>query len=1397
MRTLDLVRSGLTLSILATLLATAAPLSAFKVDNRTPYDIRVLVPQASEASWDDDDGEEVEANSEKECLWTNTSCSSVTEEGLLRRQLPLSATVLIEDSFGDMSEGKGLFTCNLPLRADGVLVVDVQERGHLNGTGAPYAPNVICTAYFREDVGPPGFNSFPVPCSPVELDLIRGSLVCPDVDVTNDGVYSTTQTALHWTDPYSAGRDPDSLPEMRTANRQDLEFFVTGDPQFDNGHLDPDESDYQSKTIDASRMMDALIRSANARDRPEIRGVVVSGDLTQNARAPCGCLDDLIPQVGDELAAYTSSIRVAPWFGFEGLGNHDVERGDNPFPISFNNPEGMIEYVAEKARGTIPTNRRDKESNQAPNYSWDWHDVHFVQLNVAPANGFVGDGGLMARDALAFLEVDLPLNVGSTGRPVVLFHHYGFDSFSIDGWWSEADRRAYWNVIAPYNVIGIFTGHRHYTRTSTSWRQPFVKPAGASADRADGRTQINAYVAGAALGGNSSENDGVALHVEINECNEMIISRVGEVGSGGAGLEPASGTTDDEETVTFTTTGWGDPATTCVGVPSSQTISFPALSDVTYGAPDVPLAATATSGLPVSYSSTGSCTVVGSTAVINGAGVCTITASQPGDATWDPAPDAMQSFTVFKATPTVSVSGGTFQYDGTPRPATGSVTGVFGEDLGAPTMDYTPGGASAPVDVGTYSVLASFAGDANYEPASNSTSISITPITLSAAITAADKVYDGTATATILTRTAVGVLPGEDVTLVGGAATFDDANVGTGKLVTGSGFALGGADAGNYFLPAGTTATTTADITPAELGVAITAANKIYDATTAATILTRTPVGVIGGDVVTVEGGTATFADPNAGVGKLVTGSGFTLGGADAGNYFLSDGTTATTTADITPAQTTTTVVSSLNPSVFGQNVMFTATVAPVAPGGGVPLGSVQFVIDSAPVGTIALTGGQATFPTALLGAGLHTIQANYLGHPNHTSSGGTLGGGQQVLPFAVTGTVTASPNAQQYSDEVTFSLSLPNPNVNGQTPIATSATGTFVLGSPDQTMGTCALAAGAPMTCVLANEPLLETVAGAMAAGVHSASINFPTAAFNPNYAVTLTPGALTIQHEDATVTPDASNPSAVLVASDGGDSPEFSLVAEIQELVDGSLGDISLAELSCTLSPVGPGGGASVAGVLDLSGPPAAGGPVTATCTFPAGVGVNVYSVDYSIGGNYYRGSAQETLTVYDPSLGFATGGGWFYWPGTADGAYLGDKTNFGFHLKFNKKGTNVQGGLLVIRHRADGTIVRLKSNAMDGFAIGDAMSFGWATADGKANYINQQTMTDPVGNQQFLFYAEDHNEPGTGVDRFWVQAPTTDGELSLPADAADQAVEISGGNIAIPHGTGGGGNGGGKKK
>ena len=78
-------------------------------------------------------------------------------------------------------------------------------------------------------------------------------------------------------------------------------------------------------------------------------------------------------------------------------------------------------------------------------------------------------------------------------------------------------------------------------------------------------------------------------------------------------------------------------------------------------------------------------------------------------------------------------------------------------------------------------------------------------------VTAANKPYDGTTSATLTSCTLSGVLGGDVVTCTGTAA-FATASVGAGKTVTVSGLTLSGAAAGNYTL-ATTTATTTAAIT--------------------------------------------------------------------------------------------------------------------------------------------------------------------------------------------------------------------------------------------------------------------------------------------------------------------------------------------------------------------------------------------------------------------------------------------------------------------------------------------------------------------------------------------------------------------------------------------------------
>lgn len=271
----------------------------------------------------------------------------------------------------------------------------------------------------------------------------------------------------------------------------------------------------------------------------------------------------------------------------------------------------------------------------------------------------------------------------------------------------------------------------------------------------------------------------------------------------------------------------------------------------------------------------------------------------------------------------------------------------------------------------------------------------------------------------------------------------------------------------------------------------------------------------------------------------------------------------------------------------------------------------------------------------------------------------------------------------------------------------------------------------------------------------------------------------------EDATVAFDPDNPVAVPVTDPGENSGSFTLnvtVTETQpDLADGTpaAGDIGLAAVSMKLVPVG--GGSPVDGTCTPEPVTGSGydAELPVSCSFDS-VPVNTYTVDVDITGGYYTGSNEDVLVVYDPSLGFTTGGGWFYWPGTDE------KTNFGYTMKYNKKGTKVQGSFLLIRHLADGTKYRVKSNALYGLALGSDDGLGWASFSGKATYL-EPGWDDAMGNHEFVVYVEDHGEPGV-ADVIWLETHDKNGDvigaLSMLRPANENGVKLDGGNIVVPH-------------
>jgi hypothetical protein len=140
---------------------------------------------------------------------------------------------------------------------------------------------------------------------------------------------------------------------------------------------------------------------------------------------------------------------------------------------------------------------------------------------------------------------------------------------------------------------------------------------------------------------------------------------------------------------------------------------------------------------------------------------------------------------------------------------------------------------------------------------------------------------------------------------------------------------------------------------------------------------------------------------------------------------------------------TATALTSSLDPSVFGQSVTFTATVNPSSG----PTGTVQFFDGVNSLGTVALSGGTASLTTSALAVGTHFITATYSG--DTTYGGSTSSAVTQTVAAGTIGTttqVTSSLNPSAFGQQVTFSATV-SP-LSGATGTVTFMDGAITLGS-------------------------------------------------------------------------------------------------------------------------------------------------------------------------------------------------------------------------------------------------------------------------------------------------------------------------------------------------------------
>jgi len=231
--------------------------------------------------------------------------------------------------------------------------------------------------------------------------------------------------------------------------RNDITFCMTADTHYNARWQGVDNEAGNKRVIDRINRMAGTVEypsefGGGSLQHP--RGVVCLGDLTDNAKASdwngtetCdGWVDDYGLNGGDGRLNYPV---------YELYGNHDC--------VFFSGRKAPKEGIKER-------NRRRKNVHVSSNgyhYSWDWDDVHLINLNICP-----GGPGAPAEDSFGFARQDIANHVGNSGRPVVIFTHYGW-KYDVDNF----DEPAFYDMVKDLNIIALFHGHWHKTE-HYQWR---------------------------------------------------------------------------------------------------------------------------------------------------------------------------------------------------------------------------------------------------------------------------------------------------------------------------------------------------------------------------------------------------------------------------------------------------------------------------------------------------------------------------------------------------------------------------------------------------------------------------------------------------------------------------------------------------------------------------------------------------------------------------------------------------------------------------------------------------------------------------------------------------------------------------------------------------------------
>ncbi len=201
--------------------------------------------------------------------------------------------------------------------------------------------------------------------------------------------------------------------------------------------------------------------------------------------------------------------------------------------------------------------------------------------------------------------------------------------------------------------------------------------------------------------------------------------------------------------------------------------------------------------------------------------------------------------------------------------------------------------------------------------------------------------------------------------------------------------------------------------------------------------------GVPSGTVSFSDGGDPLGTVPLDGNGKAsITANSFAVGAHIITAAYSGDSNFLASSSDASPqtvnrSSTTTALSGGPNPSVFGQAVVFAATVAASGSGSGVPSGSVSFSDGGNSIGSATLdTTGKAAITVSSLVAGSHNISVSYHGDINFLAS--SAAGSQTVNKSPTATTLAVNPNPSVFGQGVALNAVVTSSGAGSGTPSGT-----------------------------------------------------------------------------------------------------------------------------------------------------------------------------------------------------------------------------------------------------------------------------------------------------------------------------------------------------------------------